>query len=78
MRMITLAALAALALTAAPALAEDGDNPVRDVTIAAPAPAARALPDAAFTGSVNARASAEQAPRPVEDIREYQLWNPSR
>ncbi len=76
MRKLTIAALALLALGGT-ALAEDGDNPARDLYAAPQAPMARAAVDAAYTGSLR------EAPRPaarasVEDLREYQLRNSNR
>lgn len=77
MRMITLAALATLAMTTS-ALAEGGDNPTRDL-YTAPQPAmTRNYVDPAYTSSLRAERLPERRGPVAEDLREYQLHNPSR
>ncbi|KAA2244304.1 hypothetical protein [Salinarimonas soli] len=76
MRKIMIAALSLAALSTA-ALAEGGDNPVRDLYAAPKAPVARSMVDPAVTATI--REERRAAPRQaIQDLREYQLWNSNR
>jgi hypothetical protein len=77
MRKITLAALAALALTG-PALAEDGPNPVRDLYETSRLATTRGPLDVDYTSSLRAERPAAARETAVEDFREAQLRNTAR
>jgi hypothetical protein len=77
MRKITLAALAALALTG-PALAEDGPATVRALYDTPRSAVTRSPVDVDYTSSLRAERPALAREAAIEDFREYQLRNSAR